>query len=86
MSKPLDISCSLDVTTLTDIVDLVVLEGCVGETSAALEREPRSVKQRILEVRRSAPIQHSSARDVVLPCLDALLDLARVSPTQELFT
>jgi hypothetical protein len=122
---PLDISNSLDVTTLTDIVDLVLLEGCFGETSAALEAleaaanahdpviadayariaqdeerhaalafrfvrwalesEPRTVEQRILEVRRSAPNQHSSARDVVVPCLDALLDLVRVSPAQELF-
>lgn len=34
---PLDITGSLDVTSLTDIVDLVMAEGCFGETSAALE-------------------------------------------------
>jgi hypothetical protein len=34
---PLDISGSLDVTSLEDIVDLVIAEGCFGETSAALE-------------------------------------------------
>jgi hypothetical protein len=123
---PLDISDSLAVTTLTDIVDLVILEGCFGETSAALEAleaaelaadpviraayariaadeqrhaelafrfvrwalacEPHAVKQRILEARRSAPFEHSSARDVVLPCLDALLTFERVRPPQELLT
>jgi hypothetical protein len=34
---PLDVSHSLDVTSLADIVDLVLLEGCLGETGAALE-------------------------------------------------
>jgi hypothetical protein len=34
---PLDISNSLHVTSLADIVDLVIAEGCFGETSAALE-------------------------------------------------
>lgn len=34
---PLNIDHSLNVTTLTDIVDLVLVEGCFGETSAALE-------------------------------------------------
>ncbi len=34
---PLDVAGSLDVTMLGDIVDLVVLEGCFGETNAALE-------------------------------------------------
>jgi hypothetical protein len=34
---PLDVSHSLDVTALADIVDLVLLEGCIGETSAALD-------------------------------------------------
>jgi hypothetical protein len=34
---PLDVSGSLDVTSLGDIVDLVIAEGCFGETSAALE-------------------------------------------------
>ena len=34
---PLDVSRSLDVTSLADIVDLVIAEGCFGETSAALE-------------------------------------------------
>lgn len=33
----LDIAGSLDVTSLGDIVDLVIAEGCFGETSAALE-------------------------------------------------
>ncbi len=34
---PLDVSHSLNVTSLADIVDLVLYEGCFGETSAALE-------------------------------------------------
>ena len=34
---PLDISGSLDVSSLEDVVDLVIAEGCFGETSAALE-------------------------------------------------
>jgi hypothetical protein len=34
---PLDVSNSLNVTSLSDIVDLVIAEGCFGETSAALE-------------------------------------------------
>jgi hypothetical protein len=34
---PLDVSGSLEVTSLADIVDLVIAEGCFGETSAALE-------------------------------------------------
>jgi hypothetical protein len=34
---PLDIASSLDVTSLADIVELVLAEGCFGETSAALE-------------------------------------------------
>jgi hypothetical protein len=34
---PLDITGSLDVSSLEDIVDLVIAEGCFGETSAALE-------------------------------------------------
>jgi hypothetical protein len=34
---PLDVSGSLAVTSLADIVDLVLAEGCFGETSAALE-------------------------------------------------
>jgi hypothetical protein len=34
---PLDVSGSLGVTSLTDVVDLVIAEGCFGETSAALE-------------------------------------------------
>ena len=34
---PLDIAGSLAVTSLADIVDLVIAEGCFGETSAALE-------------------------------------------------
>ena len=34
---PLDISNSLAATTLGDVVDLVIAEGCFGETQAALE-------------------------------------------------
>jgi len=34
---PLDIAHSLDVTALCDVVDLVIAEGCFGETSAALQ-------------------------------------------------
>ena len=34
---PLDISHSLELSTLADIVDLVIVEGCFGETSAALQ-------------------------------------------------
>jgi hypothetical protein len=34
---PLDVDRSLEVTSLEDIVDLVIAEGCFGETSAALE-------------------------------------------------
>jgi hypothetical protein len=34
---PLDVSNSLELTSLSDIVDLVIAEGCIGETSAALE-------------------------------------------------
>lgn len=34
---PLDVSGSLELTSLVDIVDLVIAEGCFGETSAALQ-------------------------------------------------
>jgi hypothetical protein len=34
---PLNISGSLELTSLADIVDLVIAEGCFGETSAALQ-------------------------------------------------
>lgn len=34
---PLDVSGSLEMTSLADIVDLVIAEGCFGETGAALE-------------------------------------------------
>ena len=34
---PLDIAHCLDVTSLADIVELVIAEGCFGETGAALE-------------------------------------------------
>jgi hypothetical protein len=34
---PLDVAHSLDVASLADIVELVIAEGCFGETSAALE-------------------------------------------------
>lgn len=34
---PLDVTRSLEVTSLADIVDLVIAEGCFGETSAVLE-------------------------------------------------
>lgn len=33
----LDVSSSLEASSLADIVDLVLLEGCIGETKAALE-------------------------------------------------
>jgi hypothetical protein len=34
---PLDVSHSLELSSLGDIVDLVIVEGCFGETSAALQ-------------------------------------------------
>lgn len=34
---PLDVSSSLELTSLADIVDLVLIEGCIGETAAALD-------------------------------------------------
>jgi hypothetical protein len=34
---PLDLSGALETTSLVDVVDLVIAEGCFGETSAALE-------------------------------------------------
>jgi hypothetical protein len=34
---PLDVAHSLDVTALEDVVDLVIAEGCLGETTAALD-------------------------------------------------
>jgi hypothetical protein len=34
---PLDVAHSLDAVSLLDVLDLVLLEGCFGETSAALE-------------------------------------------------
>lgn len=34
---PLDVTGSLDATALADVVELVLVEGCFGETSAALE-------------------------------------------------
>jgi hypothetical protein len=34
---PLDVQCSLDAVSLIDVVDLVIAEGCFGETRAALE-------------------------------------------------
>jgi hypothetical protein len=34
---PLDVSRSLELTSLADIVELVIAEGCVGETRAALD-------------------------------------------------
>jgi hypothetical protein len=34
---PLDIDQSLTVTSLSDVVDLVIAEGCIGETSAAVD-------------------------------------------------
>ena len=122
----LDITGSLHVTTLTDIVDLVIAEGCFGETNAALEalqaaesasdpvivaaytriardeerhaalafrflrwaleREPHAVRPRILIARPSPPLEHAFSRDVVLPCLDALLATTHLPSTQELFT
>jgi hypothetical protein len=34
---PLDVTGSLEASSLSDIVELVLLEGCIGETEAALE-------------------------------------------------
>ncbi len=107
---PLDVSHSLDVSSLADIVDLVIAEGCFGETSAALEAleaadqasdpvirdvyariaqdEQRHAElafhfvrwalqrgdQEVLErVQSALPRAPRVARDVAVPCLQALL-------------
>ena len=95
------------------IVDLVIAEGCFGETRAALEaleaaelaadpviraayariagdeqrhaelafrfvrwaleRNPHAVRPRVLQARGQASASDTASRQVVLPCLDALL-------------
>jgi hypothetical protein len=110
---PLDVADSLGATTLAEIVDLVIAEGCFGETRAALEaleaaelaadpviraayeriagdeqrhaelafrfvrwaleRDPHAVRQRVLQARGQAPASDTASRQIVLPCLDALL-------------
>jgi hypothetical protein len=112
---PLDIVGSLASSTLLDVVELVLLEGCFGETVAALEaldaaetatdpvivaaysqiardeqrhaalafrfvrwalqQDGAAVAERIAE--RLAQPHDSAARDVVVPCLQALLDAQR---------
>lgn len=109
---PLDIERSLAAASLADIVDLVIAEGCVGETSAALEasvaaetatdavianvyaqiaedeqrhaalafrflrwaltQADAEVRPRIQQALQAMPA-NSSGRDVVAPCLRALL-------------
>jgi hypothetical protein len=116
---PLDITGSLDVTSLADIVDLVIAEGCFGETSAALEAleaadsaadpviaaaysqiaedEQRHaelafrfvrwalaqadtiVVERIRAALHSNHSQSPAAREVVEPCLSALVTLAQAT-------
>jgi hypothetical protein len=110
---PLDVADSLGATTLDEVVDLVIAEGCFGETRAALEaleaaelaadpviraaytriagdeqrhaelafrfvrwaleRDPHAVRQRVLQARGQASASDTASRQVVLPCLDALL-------------
>ncbi|HEY6079258.1 MAG TPA: ferritin-like domain-containing protein, partial [Polyangiaceae bacterium] len=116
---PLDVTNSLASTSLGDIVDLVIAEGCFGETIAtldaqeaaeeatdpviaaafgriasdeqrhaelafgflrwALEREPALVRRRIAEAMESTFDHTSGAREVVVPCLLALLRQARAA-------
>ncbi len=116
---PLDVEHSLAATELLDVVDLVIAEGCVGETSAALEAleaaeaatdpvisgvysqiaedEQRhaalafrflrwalaqadcDVRSRINAALR-ALASTAVARDVVAPCLQALLNDSQPGP------
>lgn len=109
---PLDIERGLAAVSLADIVDLVIAEGCVGETSAALEalaaaetatdavianvysqiaedeqrhaalafrflrwaieQADAQVRPRIQQALQAMPA-NTSGRDVVAPCLRALL-------------
>jgi hypothetical protein len=111
---PLDVSRSLEVTSLVDVVDLVIAEGCFGETSAALEafeaadaatdpvivaaysriaadeqrhaelafrflrwafeREPRTTRACVAAALSAAQRSSPIVRDVIEPCLEALLD------------
>jgi hypothetical protein len=111
---PLDVADSLVATTLGEVLDLVIVEGCFGETRAALEaleaadlasdpviraaytrigsdeqrhaelafrfvgwaleRDPHVVRGRVLAARSSAPAADTASRQVVLPCLEALLE------------
>jgi hypothetical protein len=110
---PLDVTGSVNVTALADVVDLVLAEGCLGETGAALEaleladaandpvireayariardeerhaalafrflrwalaRDPLVVAKSIRAARGSLDAAAPQVRDVVKPCLDALL-------------
>jgi hypothetical protein len=110
---PLDVSGSLIPTSLADVVDLVIAEGCFGETLAtleaqeaaaeaadpvigaaftrvaideqrhaelafrflrwALEQDPAGVRTHITRAIDSCIDHSSGARDVVIPCLLALL-------------
>jgi hypothetical protein len=112
---PLEIAGSLESSTLLDIVDLVLLEGCFGESVAALEaleaaesasdpvivaayrriardeerhaalafrfvrwaleQEGTAVAERI--ARALEQPYHAAAREVVVPCLQALLDVQK---------
>ncbi|MES1187588.1 MAG: ferritin-like domain-containing protein [Myxococcales bacterium] len=110
---PLDIGGSLGCVSLGDIVDLVLAEGCFGETSAALDaleaadtatdpvlrevyakiasdeqrhaelafrflrwaltRDAPVVRRRIAASVAEPPSHHQAAREVTVPCLNALL-------------
>ncbi|HXK18587.1 MAG TPA: ferritin-like domain-containing protein, partial [Polyangiaceae bacterium] len=116
---PLDVSRSLEVTSLVDIVDLVILEGCFGETGAALEaleaadaatdpvivaaysqiaadeqrhaelafrfvrwaleRDPQSTRARIAAALSAAHLSSPIVREVIGPCLEALLTCERAA-------
>jgi hypothetical protein len=111
---PLDVQRSLEMTSLEQIVDLVIAEGCFGETSAALdaleaadnatdpviaasytriaadeqrhaelafrfvrwalERGDHAVRAAVRGAVASPPRSDAASRQVVLPCLAALLD------------
>ena len=110
---PLDIDGSLRCVSLAEIVDLVLAEGCFGETSAALEaleaadtatdpvvrdvyakiardeqrhaelafrflrwaltRDAPVVRRRIAASVAEPPSADHAAREVIVPCLNALL-------------
>jgi hypothetical protein len=111
---PLDVQRSLEATSLEQIVDLVIAEGCFGETSAALdareaadsaadpviaaaytriaadeqrhaelafrfvrwalEHGDQAVRATVRAAVASPPRCDAASRQVVLPCLAALLD------------